>query len=158
MSPPSLATAGRTRVSIRSLIWATVSASASLKNSSASSASSSFAAAPSASTGAAGGRRRAGHVVLHDRAEDRGLELLPFAVRLGHGDEVRAEEHAGNAGHLEQARSERRSISGIAVGKFHRAAIEHEASRDEFQRRGIGGGFGLNEHGCLRRRRFKAGA
>src|SRR5947209_11067000 len=32
--------------------------------------------------GAVGEQWRAGHVVLHDRAEDRGLELLPFAIRL----------------------------------------------------------------------------
>src|SRR5262245_28340431 len=154
MSPPSLATAGRTRVSIRSLICATVSAAASLKNSPPSSASSSLWAEPSASSGA----RRAGYIVLHDGAEDRRFELLPVALSLGHGDEVRAEEHAGDFRHLEQARGERRAVGGFAAGKFHRAAVEHDSPGDELQGCGIGRSFGLDEHGFLRRRRFKAGA
>jgi hypothetical protein len=41
---------------------------------------------------------------------------------------------------------------------FHGAAAEHGAAGNEFQGGGIGCGFGLNEHGFLRRRRFKAGA
>ena len=152
MSPPSLATAGRTRVSIRSLMVATVSASSSLKNSSSSSAASSLADA------AVGEQRRAGHVVLHDGAEDRRLEMLPVAVVLGHGDEVGAVEHAGDAGHAEQLFGERRARGGLAIGEFHGAAVEHGAAGNEFQGGGIGGGFGLDEHGFLRRRRFKAGA
>ena len=89
MSPPSPATAGRTRVSSSSLMVATVSASLVVEE--------------------LARRRRcrrrsprleqrlAGHEVLHDGAEDRRLEVLPFAVGLGHGDEVGAEEHAGDA-------------------------------------------------------------
>ncbi len=131
MSPPSLATAGRTLVSIRSLMVATVSASASLS---------------------------AGHVVLHDGAEDCRLEVLPVAVVLGHGDEVGAVKYAGDARHVEQSLGERRARRGLAVGEFHGAAVEHGAAGDEFQGGGIGRGLGLNEHGFLRRRRFKAGA
>jgi signal transduction histidine kinase len=41
--------------------------------------------------------------MLHDRAEDRRLQVLPFALGLGHGDEVRAQEHAAHAVDLEQA-------------------------------------------------------
>ena len=52
--------------------------------------------------------RRAGHEVLHDGAEDGRLEVLPLAVGLGHGDEVVAEEHAGDARHREQAPRQRR--------------------------------------------------
>ena len=52
--------------------------------------------------------RRAGHEVLHDGAEDRGLELRPLAVGLGDGDEVRAEEHAADAVDVEQPLGERR--------------------------------------------------
>src|SRR5262245_37697217 len=37
--------------------------------------------------------RRARHEVLHDGAEDGGLELLPFAAGLGDRNEVGAEEH-----------------------------------------------------------------
>ena len=96
--------------------------------------------------------------MLHDRAEDRGLELLPIAVRLGHGDEVGPEEYRGDARHLEQARGKRRARRGFAAGKLQGTGIEHHAARDEFERGGIGRGFGLDEHGFLRRRRFKAGA
>ena len=94
MSPPSFATAGRTRVSINSLMVATVSASLASKNSSSS---------PVAGRLALGEQRRAGHVVLHDGAEDHRLELLPLAVGLGHGDEIGAEEHTADAADLEQA-------------------------------------------------------
>ena len=52
--------------------------------------------------------RRAGHEMLHDGAEDGGLQVLPLAVGLGHGDEVVAEEDAGDARHREQALGERR--------------------------------------------------
>ena len=38
--------------------------------------------------------RRARHEVLHDRAEDRRLQVLPLGVAvLGDGDEIVAEEH-----------------------------------------------------------------
>ena len=77
---------------------------------------------------------------------------------LGDRDEVGAVEHAGDAGHAEQFFGERRARGGFAAGEFHGAAVEHGAAWNEFQRGGIGRGFGLNEHGFLRRRRFKAGA
>src|SRR3954451_13035800 len=54
-------------------------------------------------TGAADHDRGAGHEMLHDGAEDRRLHVLPLALALGHGDEVVAEEDAGDAGDLEQA-------------------------------------------------------
>ena len=57
--------------------------------------------------------------MLHDGAEDRGLEVLPVAVVLGHGDEIGAVEHAGDAGHAEQPFGERRARGGFAVGEFH---------------------------------------
>ncbi len=47
--------------------------------------------------------RHAGHEVLHDGAEDGRLQVLPLAVALGDGDEVAAEENAGDAGDGEQA-------------------------------------------------------
>jgi hypothetical protein len=28
------------------------------------------------------------HIVLHDRAKDRGLDVLPLDVAFGHGDKV----------------------------------------------------------------------
>src|SRR5450756_1262658 len=84
--------------------------------------------------------------------------MLPLAVVLGHSDEVGAVKHAGDALHVEQPFGERRARGGLAAGKFHGAAVEHGAAGYEFQGGGIGGGFGLYEHGFLRRRRFKAGA
>ena len=82
-----------TRVSISSLMVATVSASLPSKNSSS-----------SASLGAAVEDRRARHEMLHDGAKDRRLDLLPFAVRLGYGDEIAAEENPGHAGTPNSAR------------------------------------------------------
>jgi hypothetical protein len=40
--------------------------------------------------------------MLHDRAENRGLEVLPFAVPLGDGHEIGSEEHAVDARHGHQ--------------------------------------------------------
>src|SRR5258707_174363 len=45
--------------------------------------------------------RSARHEVFHDGAEDRGLELLPFAGGLGDGDEIRAEKYPGDPRDLE---------------------------------------------------------
>src|ERR1700722_12771214 len=42
-------------------------------------------------------QRRTGHVVLHDCAEDRRLEMLPVAVVFGYGYKVGAVKHAGHA-------------------------------------------------------------
>jgi hypothetical protein len=72
--------------------------------------------------------------------------MLPVAVVLGHGDEIGAVEHAGDAGHGEQPFSQRRTRGGFAIGEFQGAGIEHNAARDEFQGGGIGRGFGLDEH------------
>src|SRR3981081_343132 len=139
MSPPSLATAGRTRVSIRSLMVATVSASASLKNSSSSSAASSLPTLPSAKSGAPDLQcsmipprtPRLRHIMFHDRAEDRRLEMLPVAVVLGHGDEVGPVKYAGDAGHAKQFFGERRARRGLAVGEFPGAAVEHSTDGDD---------------------------
>jgi hypothetical protein len=49
--------------------------------------------------------------VLHDGAEDGRLDVLPLAVALGHRDEVGAEEDAGHAVDVEQARRQRRGVS-----------------------------------------------
>src|ERR1700722_2591798 len=84
--------------------------------------------------------------------------MLTVAFILGHGDKVGTIENTGDAGHPEQSLGEWRARRALAVGKFHGAAVEHGAAGNEFQGGGIGGGFGLDEHGLLRRRRFKAGA
>jgi isopentenyl diphosphate isomerase/L-lactate dehydrogenase-like FMN-dependent dehydrogenase len=48
-------------------------------------------------------------------------------------------------------------IKGILDPADASQAVEHGAAGNELQGGGIGRGFGLNEHGFLRRRRFKAG-
>jgi hypothetical protein len=40
--------------------------------------------------------------MLHDAAQDGRLQVLPFAIRLGDGDEVVAEENARDAGYGKQ--------------------------------------------------------
>src|SRR5436305_372929 len=50
-------------------------------------------------------------------------------------------------GHVEQLFGERRTAGGFAARKLHRAAVADDAAGNELERCGIGGGFGLNEHG-----------
>ena len=45
---------------------------------------------------ALGEHRRVGEIMLHDEAENGGLQMLPFALVLGDGDEILAEEHAAS--------------------------------------------------------------
>ena len=54
--------------------------------------------------------------MLHDRAEHRRLQVLPLDIALGDGDEVAAEEDAGDAGNGEQPLGQRRGsgLGGIA--------------------------------------------
>jgi hypothetical protein len=98
-------------------------------------------------------QRGAGHEVLHDGAQDGGLELLPFAVGLGDGDEVGAEEDAGHALDPEQALGQRRLGGGVLVAQVERAGGEHRPSGQEFEGGRVGGRLGLDEHGWLLRRR-----
>src|SRR5215471_7623233 len=131
MSPPSFATAGRTRVSISSLMVATVAASdlgtsafhVEIDDAILEATESDVAtiicdcgANPGLDQlldggdrggvrlveeffavfdlGAAGGdERRARREVLHDRAQDHRLELLPFAGAFCHGNKIRPEEY-----------------------------------------------------------------
>ena len=72
--------------------------------------------------------------------------VLPLVLAFGHGDEVRAEEHAPDALDLEQARGKRRSLALLRVEEFERAVVEHRPAGDELQRGGIGRGLGLDEH------------
>ena len=61
-----------------------------------------------AATSAVRHDRCTGHEVFHDDAKDGGLELRPFGILLGDGDEVRAEEHPADTGDIEQPLGERR--------------------------------------------------
>jgi hypothetical protein len=107
---------------------------------------------------AVGEDRRAGHEVLHDRAEDGRLQMLPFAVRLRHGDEVVAEEHGRDARHGKEPLGERGDFASFRSLRLERAFRHHDAAGQEFQGGRIGSRFGLDKHGFFRPlRRFKAG-
>src|SRR5262249_26958470 len=71
-------------------------------------------------------------IMLHDGAEDGGLEMLPLAFALGHTDEVRAEEDAGHAVDLEQAGGERRALALGGIAELHGPFAEHRPSWGEF--------------------------
>jgi len=77
--------------------------------------------------------------VLHDRAEDRGLDMRPLdRVALGDGDEVGAEEDAGDAVGGEDRLGQRRDRGGVGVGEVGRALTENRLAGQELQRRRIG--------------------
>ena len=121
MSPPSPATAGRMRVSSRSLIVSTVCASFGAKNSPSSTTS---AREPSESS------RRARHEMLHDRAQYGRLQMRPLAARFGHRDEIRAEEHAGDAVDAEQALGQRRTLPACSGSGSRRAVAAGRPGRN----------------------------
>jgi hypothetical protein len=52
--------------------------------------------------------------MLHDRAENRRLQMLPLAIGLGHGDEIVAVEDAAHARDAEQPVGEH--MAALAVG------------------------------------------
>ncbi len=137
ISPPSPATAGRTRVSISSLIASTVSEILRVEE-----------LAGRNCVGAAGRdqglsrKKEFGHHAEYCRPQ-----MLPFALALGHRNEVVGEEHAGDPGQLHQRLGERRALCFGRVARLECAVLHHQAARQKFQRRGIGGGFGLDEHG-----------
>ena len=54
--------------------------------------------------------------MLHDGAEKGGLQMLPFAIRLGDGDEIRAEKDARHVLDREKPHGERRALGGLAAG------------------------------------------
>jgi hypothetical protein len=99
--------------------------------------------------GRAAGRddRRAGHVVFHDRAEDRGLEVLPLARPLRHRDEVAPKEHAGHVRHPEQAGGQRRRARVLGIARLERAVAHDGLAGQELQGRRVRRHFGLDEHG-----------
>src|SRR5690554_2534650 len=52
------------------------------------------------------------HEVLHDRAEDRRLQMLPVPISLGYGNKVEAEEDADDARNIEKSCCQRRRRAG----------------------------------------------
>src|SRR5262245_53601975 len=93
------------------------------------------------------GDRGAGEIVLHDDAENGGLQMLPFTLVLGHADEIGAEEYPLDALDLEQTCGKGRGLARLGIQKVQGAGLEDRPAREEFQGRGIWGGFGLDEHG-----------
>ena len=86
--------------------------------------------------------------MLHHRAQDGGLEMLPIAVALGDGDEIAAEENAADFRDLEQRPARGERPADLGAGEIgHRAGTHDVAAGEEFQGGGIGRGFGLDEHG-----------
>ena len=137
MSPPSLATAGRTRVSISSLIASTDLGVLGIEE------------LAGRDVRAAGlDQRLAGEEEFGDHAEHGRPQVLPFAVALGHGNEVVGEENARDPGQFHQRPGERRALGLRRIARLERALLHHRAAGQEFQGRGIGGGFGLDEHGA----------
>ena len=85
--------------------------------------------------------------VVHDRRQDRGLEMRPVAITvLGHGQEVRAEEDPDHAVQIEQVRGQGRGPRLVRVAKLPSPGAQHFAAGQEFQDGGVGRGFGLDEH------------
>src|SRR5262249_10415849 len=80
-------------------------------------------------------------------------ELLPLALRLGDGDEVRPEKDAAYAVDPEQSLGERRLRRAFGIAYVERSVRQHGPARQEFERRRIRCRFGLNDHGQLRGRR-----
>src|SRR3546814_13032002 len=80
--------------------------------------------------------RLAGGEMLHDGAENGGLEEVPLLIRvLGHGDEVAAEEYGGDAVDFEQALGERRLALGLLrAGKIGGAGLPAGPAGQELTR------------------------
>src|SRR5260221_10441955 len=92
--------------------------------------------------------RPPGGEMLHDDAKNRRLELVPVALLvLRHGDEVAAEEDAGHAADRKEPFGQRPACGCRGcIGEIRGAAGDDRASREEFERRWIGGQLGLDEH------------
>src|SRR5690606_26288514 len=87
------------------------------------------------------------HEVLHDRAEDRRLQMLPVPISLGYGNKVEAEEDADDARNIEKSCCQRRRRAGaIGIPEIRCALFEHDLTRQELQRGGIRCSFSLDEH------------
>ena len=104
---------------------------------------------------ALGDQRLARQIELCDNAEHCGPQVLPLAVGLGHRNEVIGEEYASDARQLHERLGERRALGRLEVARLERALLHHRAPGQEFEGRGIGGRFGLNEHGALLLRPMK---
>jgi len=90
----------------------------------------------------------AGLVMLHDRAEDRGLHMFPGDVLgLGHGHEVMPEEYPGHPLDGEDAARERRFPRRVGDREIGGARAHNRLTGQKLERRWVGRRFGLDEHG-----------
>src|SRR6516165_4881231 len=87
--------------------------------------------------------------MFHDRAKDHRLELLPFAGAFGHGNGIGAEEYPTHPGNAEQPFGEWRLFGLLGIAQIKRAVFQDRPAGQEFHRRGVRRGFGLNEHRTL---------
>src|SRR6056297_1182163 len=97
--------------------------------------------------GIQGHNRLTGLEMFHDRAQDGGFDMVPFGVvGLGDGHEVIAEKHAAYALNAEQACGQRRLVRRFLRREIGCACLQHGLAGQEFQRRGVWCGLGLNKH------------
>ena len=136
MSPPSPATAGRTRVSSSSLIWATISSS--------SGAISSARSSPRVALD----HRATGDEMLHDRrrapaasAPARRSSSVLVTVMKSPPRKTRA-----TPGRANSALGQRAALGGGGRGEIGSAVAHDVAAGQELQGGGIGRAFGLDEH------------
>ena len=88
--------------------------------------------------------------MFHDGAEDGGLHVIPLRVfRLGDGDEIGAEEDAGDVLDREDASGEGRFLGRLRGWEIRCPHLEYGLARKELEGRGVRCGFGLNEHGLV---------
>jgi hypothetical protein len=72
--------------------------------------------------------------------------MLPFAQVLGHRDEVTAEKYAPNPTNAEKPGGEGGFRGLLCRAKLTRAAADDRLPGQKFERGGVRGGFGLDEH------------
>ncbi len=98
--------------------------------------------------GAVGDHRLAGQEVLHDGAEDGGLRCDSTRL-MSLVTEMKSEPRNTpvTPGMREQRRGQRRRGGRIGGAEVARFTHQHFAAGQEFQRRRVGRGFRLDEHG-----------
>ena len=93
-----------------------------------------------------------GEEMLHEQAEDLGFEGLPFGIRcFGDCDEIPAEEDTGDALEAEQGFGQGGEQGSVGIREVCRAVAKDLPAGEEFEGRGVGCAFGLDEHCCSSR-------
>ena len=143
MSPPSCATAGRTRVSSSSLIWSMMSASAG-----SSSKSPGVRRDLDAGRAALPEQGRIEHEMIEQDRSTSGSSWSHSTVGRGRDrDEVASEidavDHAGG----EQRLGQRAGLGGVGIGEVAPARLHHGPAGQELAGRRVGRLFDLDQHG-----------